>query len=433
MLFRSNRGENAAGIAALASQPDDRISKATSDVAAASEKAKQEAELAKQKVSELDMDLKRSKANEADLRARAATADRTAKAANEAKNNAEKKANDALAEAKTANSKVNEAQIEAAKAARDEWANKVASAEMAVQKKAEEVAKANERMTAAESNAKTAKGTLASAAKELQTAGLIDSKLEGEAVLAAIPDAIKKVAAVASLPDGARLKELADKLVTAERESVAARKVAAEAKSGADAALAKAKTEQDAVVAKYESELKAAAAGSTGVSQTAVANAVKSYQLKLEAKDADLKRTQDELSKEVTRYESRLAAQADEFRQQIVAARTGIMVATTDAERTAAERAARLFGVGADAYFDGRYPDAVAALDDATKANPSDARAWYYLGLSRWASGDRNAAIEAFKAGGQWESRSATNSKQVGSALERVQGPARFALDAYRP
>ena len=38
-----------------------------------------------------------------------------------------------------------------------------------------------------------------------------------------------------------------------------------------------------------------------------------------------------------------------------------------------------------------------------------------------------------FKAGAEWEARNAPSPRQVGAALERIQGPARQAIDAIRP
>ncbi|MFO0939034.1 MAG: tetratricopeptide repeat protein [Gemmataceae bacterium] len=384
---------------------------------------------------EIDKELREVKSTVVDLKDRAMTADRTAKAANEAKMAAESLAKNAVMDAEKANMKAELAAKEAANtlAIREELEGKIKQAQMAIRTKTDEATLATEKLAAAESNAKLAKSALAAAAKELQKAGFLDAKLEGDQALASITSAIKKAALTGKPTDNARLDELANKLISAEKDAETARKQAATVKTKADQDLAALRKEKETLIANYETKLKAASTGSPEATQAAVATAVKAYQAKLDSKDADLKRVQDDLTREVARYEQRLTTQAEEFRQQITALRSGIMVATTDAERMAADRANRLFGLGSDAYFDGRYTDAVAALEDATKANPADARVWYYLGLSRWATGDRKAAIEAFKAGGQWESRSVNSSKIVGSALERVQGPARQALDAYRP
>lgn len=430
-----NKADASLEIAAVKRDSEAQIMKANSDAAALTEKTKQDADAAIQKLKQAELSLKETKGTITDLQSRAKSADLTAKAANEAKLAAERLAKTATADAMTANQKVADARNEAmkAQAEREEIANKVAMIEMAVRLKTEEVSKANEKVATAEKNVTSVKAMLADVAKQLQTAGLIDAKSDSNTAIAAIPTAIKKAAAAGSTPDGVKLKELAEKLVTAESSALFARKQAEETKANADSALAKAKQEQQSIQQKYESDLKTVKAGMAGELEKAVAVAVKNVETKLQSRETELRNVQDQLAKENQKYETRLAAQAEEFRQQITAVRAGMIVTATDSERSAAERAARLFGVGADAYFDGRFTDAVTALDEATKANPADARAWYYLGLSRWSSGDRNAAIEAFKSGGQWEARSATAARQVGSALERVQGPARAALDAFRP
>jgi hypothetical protein len=428
-----NKGDN--DLAALKTSFESQIQQVTSNAAAEAEKAKQDADLARQQVSVVNQDLKRVKDAEADLRARAATAAQTARAANDAKAAAEKALADARTDAETANAKVVAARDDAAKALalRDELAAKVAAAEMAVKLKSDDLAAAAGRAADAEKTLRAAESTLAAAAKELQTAGLIDASFSPDKAIAALPDAVRKVAAAGSGADGTKLRELADKLVTAQRDAEKANALAAAAKTQADTALAAARKDQAATLAKMEQDLAAARAGGSAEVEKAVAAAGQKYQSQIAELTAALKRDRDERTNEIAKYETRLAAQAEEFRVQLTAARAGLMVAATDAERTAAERASRLFGVGTDAYFTGRYGDAVTALAEATKANPADARAWYYLGLAHWATGDRNAAVEAFKAGGQWEARSATAAKQVGPALERVQGPARFALDAFRP
>lgn len=428
-----NKGESE--VVAVKSQYELQIQQLTSAASAETEKAKQDADLARQQVTAARQDLKRAKDAEDDLRGRAAAAAQTANAANAAKTAAEKSLTDAKADAEAANMKVVAARDDAAKALalRDDLAAKVAAAESAVKGKADELAKATGRAAAAEANLRNAESTLASAAKDLQAAGLIDATFDSARAVAAIPDAVRKAAAAGTSPDGAKLRDLADKLVTAQRDAEKAHDLAATAKAQADGALASARKEQAATLAKMERELATAKAGGSAELDRAVAAAGRTYQAQIAELTVALRRDRDDRAAELAKYESRLATQAEEFRTQLTAARAGLMVAATDAERTAAERASRLFGVGTDAYFSGRYYDAITALAEATKANPADARAWYYLGLSHWSTGNRNAAIDAFKAGGQWEARSATASKQVGPALERVQGPARFALDAFRP
>jgi hypothetical protein len=411
------------------------IQQVSSMAAANAEKLKQDAEDARQRAADLDLDLRKAKTTEADLRAKAITSDRTARAANEARLNAERKVTTTAQDLAKVTAMANEALNEAKTAldARDELAKKVTAAEALVREKSDAVNQANEKLAQAEKTATASRTLLATAAKQLQAAGLIDAKANEAAAIAALPEAVKKVALAGNTAEGSKLRELADKLVTAQNDAEAARKQATEAKAAAEASFATATKEKEAAVAKLTAEIKATKDATAAEVEKAIAAASKSYEVKLESRDREIKQIQDEKAKEIASYERKLAAQAEEFRQQISAARAGMILAATDTERVAAERSSRLFGVGADAYFDGRFAEAVTALTEATKINPSDARAWYYLGLAKWATGDRTGATEAFKTGGQWESRSAAASRTVNGSLERVQGPARNALDAYRP
>lgn len=93
----------------------------------------------------------------------------------------------------------------------------------------------------------------------------------------------------------------------------------------------------------------------------------------------------------------------------------------------------QFFGNGVRAFLDGRYPEAETALRKAVQFRPADARYHYWLGLAlrgqnRWA-----AAAAAFEKGRDLELAGRPSSRAVSAALERVQGPARQAVDAYRP
>lgn len=430
-----NKGDSGSEIAAASKQYEAQIQQVTSMAAANAEKLKQDAEVARQRTAELDNDMRKARTVEADLRAKAIASDRAARSANDAKLIAERSVtttNQALA---TAKSEATDARNEAktALAARDELAKRVAAAETTVREKSDAVNVANEKLAVAAKNAATSRAILSTAAKQLQAAGLIDAKAGEAAAIDALPEAVKKATLAGNSPEGSKLRELADKLVTAQNDAESARKLAADAKTKADASLATAAKEKESAIAKLTAEIKAAKDGTTAEVEKALAAAAKSYDAKLDSRDREIAKILDEKAKDTAAFERKLAAQAEEFRQQISAARAGMILAATDTERVAAERSSRLFGIGSDAYFDGRFADAVTALTDATKINPSDARSWYYLGLAKWATGDRTGATEAFKTGGQWESRSAASSRTVNGSLERVQGPARNALDTYRP
>jgi hypothetical protein len=91
----------------------------------------------------------------------------------------------------------------------------------------------------------------------------------------------------------------------------------------------------------------------------------------------------------------------------------------------------RSYGSGLEAYFAGNAGAAEPAFAAATVADPTDARYWYFLGLSKLAQG-KSAAAD-FRKGAELESRGLPGRRTIGADLERVQGSARAAIDAVRP
>lgn len=415
-----------AEIAAVRDDYESKIQRLNADLNSAVESTKQQA------VKEAQDAFRKT---EAELQAKLMTAASTARVANQAKDDAEKKLDQARKDAIAANGKVDEArnEVAAASKARDEAMTELAGAKAALAEKSSAAATANERLKSAEANVKRTTETLVAAVKDLQAANLIDPKADPAKAFSQLPDAIKKAAAGGSTPDGKKLQELTGQLIAAKKDADTAKAAATAEKAKADALVATAKAEVAKATEKLAAELATAKAGTAAEIEKAMAKAQANFQTQLAATAAEVKREQDDRKADATRYEAKLAAQAEEFRQQIAAARAGVMVAQTDAERGANEKAARLFGVGTDAYFEGRYQEAITALTAATKANPSDARSWYYLGLSQWMSGDRTAAAVSYQTAAQWEARNVTAARQVGPALERVQGPARTFLETFRP
>jgi tetratricopeptide (TPR) repeat protein len=98
-----------------------------------------------------------------------------------------------------------------------------------------------------------------------------------------------------------------------------------------------------------------------------------------------------------------------------------------------AAAAARLLDAGVKAYRTERYSEALAALTDSTKADPTNPVAWYYLGAARWATGKPDDARDAFQQGGLREAASSVSARVIGAAIAPIQGPARDALTAARP
>jgi len=90
------------------------------------------------------------------------------------------------------------------------------------------------------------------------------------------------------------------------------------------------------------------------------------------------------------------------------------------------------YAAGLRFYFAGQYAQAERELLEAYRNQPNDARYLYFLGLSRMAQGKRAAAIDNFQRGWLLERQNKPGAATVGAALERVQGPARQTLNAYR-
>jgi len=69
----------------------------------------------------------------------------------------------------------------------------------------------------------------------------------------------------------------------------------------------------------------------------------------------------------------------------------------------------------------------------AVEADDQDARYFYFLGLARWALDNRADAKADFEDGARLERANRPGRKAVSTALERVQGPARQAVNGVRP
>ena len=91
----------------------------------------------------------------------------------------------------------------------------------------------------------------------------------------------------------------------------------------------------------------------------------------------------------------------------------------------------RLFGAGMHAYFEGDIEGAMAKFDAAIKSGSNDPRVHYFRGLCQHQMGDEQAAGDSFAQGWLWESRR-KNFASINNSLERVQGPIRLEIEAYR-
>jgi tetratricopeptide (TPR) repeat protein len=91
------------------------------------------------------------------------------------------------------------------------------------------------------------------------------------------------------------------------------------------------------------------------------------------------------------------------------------------------------FGEGLRYYNSHLYPQAEREFFEAVRYNDQDARYWYYLGLARLLQGKQAEAGEDFRSGSLLERQNKPTPAAVSFSLERVQGPLRQTLNAYRP
>jgi len=95
--------------------------------------------------------------------------------------------------------------------------------------------------------------------------------------------------------------------------------------------------------------------------------------------------------------------------------------------------ALKYYGEGLEFFRADRFDKAEQQFIQATRLNSQDARYWYFLGLTRWQQGKKQAAEADFKAGGELESQGKPTSRSVNGSFERVQGNLRRVMDKYRP
>ena len=93
--------------------------------------------------------------------------------------------------------------------------------------------------------------------------------------------------------------------------------------------------------------------------------------------------------------------------------------------------AGEYYGLGVNAFFDGRTGEAVSHFDNAISLEPNEPHYYYFRGLAQYCGCSGNgdfltgATIEASTGSGRPSSR-------VNRALERVQGPVRLEIEKYR-
>ncbi|MGL4420818.1 MAG: hypothetical protein ACRCZF_09160 [Gemmataceae bacterium] len=289
-----------------------------------------------------------------------------------------------------------------------------------LQETAEMADKMRMNLKTAESKLKSADEGIDAVLEKMKDAKLVDAKLDRAAMLAALPEALKK-AVVVTNKDSA-LAELTDKLTTLQAAAKVEKDEAAKKLAEAETQYATAKETATKTIASLQDQLKTA--------DTKVAAEVKKA---TEASAATIARLEKERDADRLAQESKLRQQADQFALQIAAVRSGVNVVLTDVERANSDRAKREYGNGVDAYFAGRFGEAEIALTQSVKDDAADARAWYFLGLAKAQQGRSSEAEKDYRTGASWEARMKPTRRVIGDALVRVQGPIRDALEVFRP
>ncbi len=91
------------------------------------------------------------------------------------------------------------------------------------------------------------------------------------------------------------------------------------------------------------------------------------------------------------------------------------------------------YATGLRNYFARKFVDAEASFASAIEADNQDARYFYFLGLSYLALNRRDDANADFEEGARLEEQNRPGRTAVSTSLERVQGPARQAVNRFRP
>jgi hypothetical protein len=258
--------------------------------------------------------------------------------------------------------------------------------------------------------------TVKAIADRLARAKFVADKADATALLRGIDDALKAGTgdATQALRDELatfrqqEAKAKADLVAAREREAEATRAAAA---TKADAQrlttdLARAKAENDRLIREAT-----AAAGKVGAAETAVAEL------------ARLKVENDRLTRDLEAVK-----ELAELIKSPAVALTG-----PPTKPDPARLGEQFFGDGLRAYHGARYTEAESAFRKAIQFRPTDARYHYLLGLTLWARNDTPGAEAEFEKGRDLELQSRPSSRVVGAALEKIQGSARQAVDAYRP
>ena len=90
------------------------------------------------------------------------------------------------------------------------------------------------------------------------------------------------------------------------------------------------------------------------------------------------------------------------------------------------------FGKGVHAYYEGRFQDADSFFTQAIGKGTIDPRPYYFRGLTRVHLGQTDLAADDLRIGAEAEASPRGRAFDIGTSLERVQGPARIKLEQIR-
>jgi tetratricopeptide (TPR) repeat protein len=290
-----------------------------------------------------------------------------------------------------------------------------------LEEKTTALADTEKNLTKAKADAKTAATAIDTAWAELVKNKVVDDKTDR----AKLPDIIKNLALTSTSGDAMKAAETIKGLQAKLDDSKLAVAKLETAKKEQETKLAETIKASDAKLVEADKKLETLKTSIAAEIKTAVAKAESGSKDKIDA-----------LAKQVADLEKSFALEKNalemKFASQLREARTGAAPVITVAETAMLGVAGKHLADGIASFQSGKYALAEQQLNESIKSNPSDARAWYFLGLAQYQQGKTDDAKKAFRTGADYESRNKPNARVVGDALERVQFSLRTVLAEYR-
>lgn len=236
-------------------------------------------------------------------------------------------------------------------------------------------------------------------------------------------------------------KELADAAKGTDEKVAAATKAAAEKadKLSKDLAAATKATDEKVVAALKDAQDKAATeTAKLKADADKAAKAAEVARLDAEKAAAEMKAAEVRATTETAKLKTendRLAKELDAVKELAAAIRApgATVPGGPPAKPDAGKIADRHFGDALADLYRGRTAEAESGFRKAIQFQPDDARFHYLLGVALWSNGSQKEAEGEFKKGQELELANRPDRRAVSAALERIQGPARQAVNAYRP